>query len=299
MKNKHNDILITYNQYVRVVEYQSRMILLSNGVVVNGKKDVAIFNRRIKKAQYVSNFDKIYDTNDDERQNILKELKSNACKLGGIRCQELHKDKIKDNLNDGTPWNKGISTNIEPWNKGLTKNDDDRLLKLSIDRKGEGNPMFGVVLSEETKKKQSDSIKQTIKNGDFTPNIHNSHTHWQVEYNGRKYRSSWEAFFHHFNQEYEYETLRIPYNLDGKDRIYIVDFINHNTKHVVELKPRCKVNGKTELVKEESLSIWCDIHGYTYTTITEDYILDNLCRLDDGVFDKETTRKLNETRKKN
>jgi len=299
MKNKHNELLEKYNQCVMVLEYQSDKIFLSNGVVVMGRNNVVLFNRRIKKPHYIQNFDIIYGVDDSDKQKVLDKLKSDACKTGGIKCQELHGDKIKDNLNVGTPWNKNTKTGMKPWNKGLTKDDDNRLLKLSVDRKGSGNPMFGVVLTDEHKKKQSNSIKETIRNGDFTPNIHNSHTHWQVEYNNRKYRSSWEAFFHHFNQEYEYETLRIPYSIDNKNRLYIVDFINHITKHVVEIKPSCKINGKVEKEKEKSLSTWCDTYGYSYDIVTEHYILDNLYRLENGVFDIETTRKLHETRKKN
>jgi len=296
MKDKHNEILESNGQSIRVIDYNPTRIDLSNSFIVTGRDEVINFNKRIKKNHYVMKFDVIYS---EGRGDILKEIKSVQCRIGGYSCQDKHGDRIKNNLNTGTPWNKDKPTGIEPWNKGLTKNEDGRLLKLSIDRCGEGNHMFGSISSDETKKKQSDSMKQLIENGDFTPNIHNSHTHWQIEYNGRRYRSSWEAFFHHFNQEYEYETLRIPYAIDDVDKIYIVDFVNHTKKHVVELKPKCRVNGKIEQSKETSLSIWCDNHGYTYDVLTEDYVSDNIHKLDDDVFDKETMRKLNETCKTN
>lgn len=297
MKDKLNLLLEENGQDIRVCDYTPTKIVLSNGVIINNRNDVILFNRRSKKRNYIKKFDQIYST--DGGCDVLKQLRSDASKKGGIRCQEVHGDKIRDNLNTGTPWNKDIQTGIEPWNKGLTKDNDDRLLKISCDRTGEGNPRFGIISTQETKGKQSDSMKKLIVDGDFTPNIHNSHTHWQVEYNNQKYRSSWEAFFHHFNQEYEYETLRIPYNIEGKDKIYIVDFVNHDTKHVVELKPMCRVNGKVEQSKEECLIEWCYLNEYTYDTLTEEYITDNIHRLGDNVFDEETTRKLHETRKKN
>jgi len=298
-RNKLNDVLEKNNQLLRVKNYSPTKSVLSNGLVIERRNDVITLNRRILKSPYVTMFDLLYNIDSNIREKYYRQMKHDIAKKGGLGCQDKHGDKIRNNLNTGNPWNKDIQTGLSPWNKGLTKEDDDRLLKLSCDRMGEGNPSFGVIPTKEQRYKQSVSVKKLIMNGDFTPNIHNSHTHWQVYYNNKKYRSSWEAFFHHFNQDYEYETLRIPYNIEGKDKIYIVDFVNHNTKHIVELKPMCRVNGKVERTKEECLSEWCYLNGYTYDILTEEYITDNIHRLADGVFDEETTRKLNATRKKN
>lgn len=46
-----------------------------------------------------------------------------------------------------------------PWNKGLTAEIDERLKKISEERKGEKNPMFGNKYTEEERKKRSETQK--------------------------------------------------------------------------------------------------------------------------------------------
>jgi hypothetical protein len=103
-------------------------------------------------------------------------------------------------------------------------------------------------LRELAKEKQSKSIREKIRSGQFTPNITNSWTHWdaKVKINGkiRKFRSSWEACFALCYPNLKYESLRIPYG----HRIYIGDFYDDKKKILYELKPRATYNAQVEKI---------------------------------------------------
>jgi hypothetical protein len=73
-------------------------------------------------------------------------------------------------------------------------------------------------------------MKQKILSGEFTPNSNNRNTHWESTFNNNTYRSSWEALYQYFNQDAEYEKLRIEYNINNTAKIYIVDFVDHVNK---------------------------------------------------------------------
>lgn len=89
---------------------------------------------------------------------------------------------------------------------------------------------------------QSKIMVEKIKNGEFTPNVTNTWTHWKafISINGNiyKYRSSWEACFAlcHFN--YKYEQVRIPY-LDKNNikHVYVTDFYDEKNNTIYEIKP--------------------------------------------------------------
>lgn len=67
---------------------------------------------------------------------------------------------------------------------------------------------------------------------------------FESSFDNKRYRSSWEALYQYHNQYAEYETLRIQYLLDNKNRVYIVDFIDHINKLVIELNLKNYVLGK-------------------------------------------------------
>jgi hypothetical protein len=126
------------------------------------------------------------------------------------------------------------------------------------------------------RKKQSDNMKKMIANGDFTPNITNSWTRWKSVIGDRKFRSSFDALFFLYseynNLDYQYETLRIPYHYEGNKHIYIVDYISHKDKKVVEIKPSGLVDLPKNKAKESSLLEWCSKNKYEYILITEDFL---------------------------
>jgi hypothetical protein len=130
----------------------------------------------------------------------------------------------------------------------------------------------------ENRKKQSDVMKEKIKNGDFTPCIRNSLTQKTLEYKGFKFRSRYEIIFfmYHYdflkNKNIEYETLRIPYTYKNSEHTYIVDFIDRENNIVYEIKPKDLKLKDKNLEKELALINWAQNNQYTYYSITEDQL---------------------------
>lgn len=142
----------------------------------------------------------------------------------------------------------------------LWKTDRDSLLKT---RKP---------ISLAARKKLSDSAKERILSGEFTPKSNNRRNWKRIEFDGYKFRSSWEYKFYRYykdnNIELKFEKLRISYKYNGKSHVYIVDFIDDLNKIVYEIKPSSMVDDITT-AKENSLIEWCKNNGYTYQFITE------------------------------
>ena len=154
----------------------------------------------------------------------------------------------------GTKKNKHLS-----WNKGLTKETDKRMKcisqKLSKHNKendpriakqtyenkiGQNNPMSKTNFKgnrSEIALKQSITLKNCIKQGKYTPKSTNRLCHNKLEYDGIKFRSSWEVVFHYFNKNMLYEKIRIPYTLECVEHIYISDFYDEQSNTIYEIKP--------------------------------------------------------------
>lgn len=102
----------------------------------------------------------------------------------------------------------------------------------------------GINQKEKNAKLHSKRMKEKIKNGEFTPFISNSFTHWDAKIyleNGevKKFRSSWEACFWYSNQHLQYEKLRIPYTAkNGEKKVYIADFTSPDGDTLYEIKPK-------------------------------------------------------------
>jgi hypothetical protein len=119
---------------------------------------------------------------------------------------------------------------------------------------------------------QSKVMKNKILNGEFTPNITNSFTHWvaEVEYNGqiKKFRSSWEACFWLSNPCLEYETIRIPLKSGG---CVITDFLDSDNRIIYEIKPTSfwrKQQNKIDAIIE-----YCLENTYKFIWVNERNIL--------------------------
>lgn len=130
-------------------------------------------------------------------------------------------------------------------------------------------------------KRWGKELKGRILSGQFTPKITNSWQKSRVYIDNIAFRSSWEAYFylHHkiVNLKIlQFEKLRIPYHDPLKDisRVYIVDFIDIIGKTVFEIKPSQTID-ETELQKESQLVKWCQLNGYKYELITEDWFCAN------------------------
>src|SRR6056300_218223 len=185
-----NQILKEYNQQLRAETISSREIILSNGLVLNSERDVSLCKKRVMigNKTWKENFDRLYSINNKERNAVEKECRSITSKKGGISCQKKHKEKIKSNLNTGTPWNKGMKGDY-PYSHPLS---EDAKKRIGDANRGEKNGMYGKKHSLEERQNKSQKMKELILSGKFTPNSNNRNTHWDSFYQDKKYRSSWE-----------------------------------------------------------------------------------------------------------
>ena len=136
-------------------------------------------------------------------------------------------------------------------------------------------------------------MNERILSGAFTPNSNNRNTHWESCYNGKRYRSSWEAIYQSFNPDDLYEQLRIVYTINGNQKIYILDFINHTSKVVTEVKPRELCNGEVFDSKMQAINEWCSANGYRFQLVDLDFL--KSLKFDRSMldkFDNNTQRKI-------
>ncbi|MFA5395619.1 MAG: hypothetical protein WC346_06305 [Methanogenium sp.] len=296
-----NSILVVNNCILKISSYEKSKIIFNNGLIIEGKNDIQNFTRRLKK--YVLYIDDLYNSDITIRKNTIKTIKSLGCRSGGQMNVKLHKEEMIRNIHSVSPWHKGSKGLIKIWNKGLTKDNDERIKKYySEGRMGSNNPSYGVSPSIESRKKQSDSIKLSIKKGMFTPNIHNSLTHKNIIFNGQKYRSSWEVLFSFLHPECLYEKIRISYFYKNVESIYIVDFVDYNKKILYEIKPTAHKENSKIKKKIESGIEWSKNNGYQYKIITENELFFDLNIEVLNVFDNHTKKLLMrsyETYKKN
>lgn len=136
-------------------------------------------------------------------------------------------------------------------------------------------------MTPETKKKWkenlSKSLKKSIADGRFTPNVTNSWCLSMIETklknNIISHRSSWESYFHIFNEivgnELEYETIRIPYIYENEKHTYIVDFVDKKNKLLFEIKPNSEKTKKKNETKRKYANEWCKSNGYKYMIIAD------------------------------
>lgn len=150
----------------------------------------------------------------------------------------------------------------------------------------------GEIARQKSSEINREIMNKRILEGSFTPNTNNRNTHWESEWNQRKYRSSWEAAFHQLNPECEYEALRIKYNYQGKDRIYIVDFVDHKNKIVAEVKPAELFEDLKTKAKIASLSEWARQNQYCLILADQEYFRQKTELINLEEFDINTQRKL-------
>jgi len=149
--------------------------------------------------------------------------------------------------------------------------------------------------TDESKLKQSNTVKDKIYNGLFTPCITNSweNSRVRIKVDGceYKFRSTWESLFWCLNRKLKYEKIRIKYYDTKKQtfRNYIVDFVDEDNNILYEIKPKCNVNTTNSRDKEIGALSFCNSNNFYYKYITELYLLDNLHLLlkDDIVINNE------------
>lgn len=153
---------------------------------------------------------------------------------------------------------------------------------LSIRQRGSNNTCHK--MSKESFKsmceKNSKIMKDKINSGEFQPQITNS-WHKGLSYliiNGekKKYRSSWEAFFHLCNPGLCYEDIRIKYIYKDNEHNYIVDFVDYENRILYEVKPESTMNNNRNKEKHYYAENWCQENYYTLKYITEEWLSNNL-----------------------
>lgn len=292
-----NTQLQKYNQLLRAEEMKKGRLKFTNNVILVNN-ELTRFKKRLfseKTTVWASNMDNLFNGAISEA-----EIKSKLASIGGLVCQQKHGNRIKDNLNTGSPWNKGLKGKY-PYKFGPRPSEVKD--KIGAKNSGPNNGMYGRKMSADEKSARSDLMKQKILSGEFTPNTNNRNTHWGASYNGKKYRSSWEALYQYINPAAEYETLRIEYALNGKKYIYIVDFVDHVSKQAIEVKPRELCCGNKFVAKMSALSSWAKQHNYSIVLVDQHWLHASLVdEVDYSQFDDKTIskiRKLYEAKKKN
>lgn len=290
-----NDILSSFNNTILISVYQQGYLKLTNGMEFFWPtREYFLTLQRIKSPTFQSDgvFDDVYANNDEvTRRRIIKQIKNkNTSVIYKKRYQESsdgfkinkkqHMVKIKQQYNEDVA--NGIKNRPERkrYNKQTNEKVRQYAERLSIARQGAGNPMWGKHCSEHNKRIKSELIKLRILQGIWTPHVHNSRTHSRVIYNGRKYRSTWEALFQQLNEDYHYEQLRIPYIFENTYSIYIVDFISSDRSICVEIKPSTMHNDAKVTAKRTALLEFCEIEQIKYVEIDETYFIDNYAKFD-------------------
>lgn len=151
----------------------------------------------------------------------------------------------------------------------------------------------GIATKERVRLSNSETMKNKILDGSFTPNTNNRNTHWESVLDNKVYRSSWESIYHYHNPGDSYEVLRIPYYINGKRKTYIVDFVNHDLRIATEVKPAELLENEITIAKLSALRSWCSINNYTLIIADKIHLLklgkpNNLNR-----FDENTRKKIN------
>lgn len=288
---RFNSILKENNQQLYAELITGKEIILSNGLVLSSERDVRLCKKRVMTGDKIwkDHFDSVYHLDKDQRENAEKECKSSISIKGGVSCQRKYGEQIKSNLNTGVPWNKGLKGNY-PYSFSHSENTK---LKISKSNAGEKNGMFGKTMSLTEKEHRSNLMKEKILSGKFTPNSNNRNTHWDSYYKNKKYRSSWEALYQYFDNDAEYETLRIQYYFENKQYVYIIDFINHKTKTLIEVKPKELLSNKKTQAKIIAARQWCEDNGYRFVIVDKAYLISQgpiLSNLED--FDINTQNKI-------
>lgn len=281
-----NGRLELFNQSIRVISFIKQELTLSNNMTLTGT-EFTRFKKRVmndKTDIWVNNMDNLLNGVVTEKQ-----IKSKLASIGGYAVHEKYGKSIALNLNTGIPWNKNTK-GMYPYKFGPRTQDVKD--KISKKNSGRNNGMFGVTMSDEAKEHRSSIMKQLILSGKFTPNSNNRNTHWDATYDGKKYRSSWEALYQYINPVAEYETLRIEYIWNTWSKIYIVDFIDNINKQVIEVKPRELCIGDKFFAKLAALTNWADEHQYSVLIVDKEWLLNqNIC-IDYTKFDEMTANKI-------
>lgn len=257
------------------IESARSVLRLNNGRELV-KDDRRNFLRRVgitRHDLWLERIDRIYDSSPQEAQKAIDEVKSAMASIGGKGLWGKHRESLIGQMTGREPHNKGKKMPPELREKMMKIwQSPEHRDKMSQAKMGEKNPMFGKRHSEEYREAQSQRMQQKILRGEFTPNSNNRNTHWDAEYRGKRYRSSWEALYQSHDPAALYEEVRITYQHDGQEKIYIVDFVNHDEKKLIEVKPRELTDDARTQAKIRAARRWAKGQGYEFVLADQEYL---------------------------
>lgn len=229
--------------------------------------------------------------------NVSNQLKCNECKELGVPyncnyCNDIfhskHKTKYCNICVENRVWNKGIKRPVEVVQRATSgknrfnQTEQGRQLAKEIGRKNSISlkkfykTEAGIAAKEKSRINNSIVMKSKIASGEFVPNITNSWTNWKSilileDGTEKKFRSSWELIFWNSNRHLQYERFRIPYQLNGQSKTYIVDFYDDENNIVYEIKP--KAHWIQQSYKTQPAINYCLDNNIKYIWINEDNFL--------------------------
>lgn len=158
--------------------------------------------------------------------------------------------------------------NFPAWNKGLTKENDERILNLSKKVSESLIRKPGHSVSEETRKKISDTAKKNGKSGGYRKGSGRGKKGW---YKGYFCDSSWELAFVIYNLDHGITDFsknldeKFEYEINGEKHLYIPDF-KFSDGHFIEVKGRREtdpiIEAKQNAVKNIKILFADDMKPY-------------------------------------
>jgi hypothetical protein len=224
----------------------------------------------------------------------IKKQKAEKCRVansgkfeerfGITKAQELK--ELQRNRMLGTKQSKELIEKRLGWRRGTSQSTETKKKISESNKKTHNSPEYRLTRIEQdiqTGKKLSVIMKEKIATGQFIPCVTNSWTRKNIELDiggiKTKYRSSWEAAFAIINPTYQYEKIRIPYSIDGKERTYIVDFADFDNKVLYEIKPSAMISSMICKQKATAAIKWSSDNGWSYKFVSDDWFIINLHQL--------------------
>lgn len=250
-----------------------------------------------------------------EYNGISNQLICNTCKENGYKdnCTHCNTEIIRSNKHKSTccvtckktqPWKRKTWTTEQhikftnskkawyqtesgiEFKQRLSIHNSQAMIRFNQTEQGKANIKRKAVIL-------SNTLKEKILNGTFTPKITNTRTHWDASitlHNGdiKRFRSSWEAVFWACNMYLEFETIRIPWmSSKGTKHTYIPDFFDRKLNIIYELKPRCQYIKQDE--KMQCAIKYCLENNIKFIWINEMNIL-NYIDINADIFDIENNK---------
>lgn len=246
-------------------------------------------NKECKRKQGSERGKKAYENMSDESKKNIKDRFMNYLETRTFSDEHRMKMRMnrKNQVFSKESIQKGIETrrsNGKPWHTLETKKKLSESNKITSNS-DEFKKRRPFIYTEATHKKHSETMKLKIANGEFTPCITNSWTHWDAIVNledgtVKKFRSNWDAFFWLCNPQLEYEKIRIKYTYQNNWHNYIVDFYDPINKIIYEIKPDSEKNTERNLVKYKFAKKYAKDNNLKYVLITNKWFKKNINKID-------------------